>query len=605
MKPKDQIKTENPETIIETLAENKWFRVPEFQRGYRWGQNEISELFEDIMSTDKNKTQCHFIGTYVIVHKESERFLCEDSQRSIIIDGQQRLATVSMMLAVIKDICSLFGWAVHNLLPSRLGREIDDGTSCDRIVMGEHDRELYHAIISEKGTKDKAKIKKYVLGRVSKELKLLNLPELVKKKGNFNGRLYKAYQIILREISNSLPDADKDAESWIDQLSRLILFRIIGCEVKTLDDSMAYEVFEALNARGLGLTPSELLKNHLFSVAKQESSLPTVRSNWTAMEQSLPSDDASGFLRHWYMSTKGYVTQKNLYRGIRDLLSDGQLSALKLSNELKDEAGLYGKLVSPSGQFKAEITESLLGIKDLGMNVLYPLLLSVFWTYSAKKHRLAVTEFLEKLSFRAITICGGRGSELEKECCQLAVDIRNSPRRDPMSVIKPSLLKLNPEDPFFFSEFKKKEFSSNTKPARYLFIRIDSHIKGLKPTSAYTLNRNNVNIEHIFPQKPDDQARAYMKQQGISSSNAGVIGLLGNLTIMREKYNVQASNSQFPVKQKGYYSKGDTELTKMLAKGFQGMPPYSAPQAWNESEIKRRQTWLVEYAETHKLWDLN
>ncbi len=595
--------------VLDKLGENEWYIVPEFQRGYRWTQQNITELFNDILFTEKRHNKKHFLGTYVIVEKSRESFKGDEKERSIIIDGQQRLATISIILAAIKDVTEANGWKIQHQLTTRLWGSIGEGKSCDRIQMGEHDKIIFQMIINKKDETDLEKIRQYfhLNNRLPKrELKLLALPELKKNRNKFNQRLYKAYQIILREIAQEMPDNDIDAENWLYKLSEWVLFRLTGCKVLTNDEATAYEVFESLNARGLGLTPSELLKNYLFSTAKKEKSLDNVRANWRTMENELPSDDVTPYLRHWYMSHIGYISTKNLYRGIRDLLESRKFNALKISKLLRDEAVIYSKLIEPSGQFTPEIRNALFGFKDMRIHIVYPVLLSVFGVVKSNKQRLMISQFLEKLCFRYIIICGGRGNVLEKEISVWATKIRSGKKKvDLIKLAMKELVKKDSGDSFFYQQFKIKSFHPGTGPARYLLSKIEIHMSGgYGPAASYTFDRENATVEHIFPRKPDPDAVQYMIQQGDEPEDEELKGRIGNLSLLCLVHNTESSNFSFPKKKNQYYPDADTLLTQAILNGFPGKPLYQAPQEWNTHEIETRQEWLVEYASQNNLWKL-
>lgn len=596
--------------VTEKLGENDWYRVPEFQRGYRWTQQNIIELLEDILMTFEKPELTHFLGTYVVVTSETDSFTGSSKDRSLVIDGQQRLATISIILSVIQDISKAQGWRIHHQLVSRLWADIDENTSCDKIEMGEYDRLLFHAIVREKSKDDMDKIKQYLQTSnraTNAKLSLLVLPDLKNEQNKFNNRLYKAYQIVLREIVLALPPETTSAADWLYKFSKCVLLRITGCKVITKDEATAYEVFESLNARGLGLTPSELLKNHLFSVAKKQGSLDEVRANWRQMENNLPLDDITPFLRHWFVSTTGYVTTKDLYREIKQILEDVSQTAIDLSKRLRDEASTYGNLISPEDHFPKEITQSLLALRDMGVNIVYPLLLSVFCETKGKKIRLKIVSFLEVFCFRFLTICGGRGNELEKALGSWAIKIRSSGDKGALvNEAISDIAKRDQGDDFFYQQLETKSFPTNTSPAFYLLSKIELHVHGgLGALATYSFDRENATVEHIFPKKPSKKAIQYMLSQKVDPDDEDLKGLIGNLTLLCQIQNSDASNGAFPDKMSNYYSRADTELTRIIHDGYSSHPVYDRPQNWNSDEIVKRQKWLMEYAKKNKIWKLS
>src|SRR5450830_483084 len=243
------------------LSTTKAIRVPEYQRSYAWTEDEVSQLWVDLIDSMENSRPEYFIGPIVV--KRATGGEVE------LIDGQQRLTTILALISVLRSTFRANGDSARaDLFSSRFFGERDIITleNSDKFFMNEENGNIFRNFISKEVAIDliKDEIKKYA-------------------KKSSNHLLLNAYQTIF-DLSKSFTNQKFDSQKLLS------LYTYLTDNVKVLvlsvnDEADAYTIFETLNDRGRSLDTLDLLKNHLFSFAK--SHLGEVRSNWGSVRENL------------------------------------------------------------------------------------------------------------------------------------------------------------------------------------------------------------------------------------------------------------------------------------------------------------------------------
>lgn len=233
---------------IGTELKERRLAVPIYQRSYAWKEEEVSEFFGDIHAAITGDTPEYFLGTVVLTH--------ENVDRSTVIDGQQRLATVAMFLAAIRDEFrgrgdDKRGASVQNDFLSSF--DLDTAQEVSKLQLNSDDSAFFDArIIQGKSAPPPSKA---------------------------SHKLIIAAHAHLREAVKRL--AADAGSAWEQRLSALVTFLRTKAKVMVLvvpTDVDAFRIFETLNDRGADLTIADLLKNYLFGRAGQK--LDAVRDNW-------------------------------------------------------------------------------------------------------------------------------------------------------------------------------------------------------------------------------------------------------------------------------------------------------------------------------------
>jgi uncharacterized protein with ParB-like and HNH nuclease domain len=547
--------------------QSEQFVIPSYQRRYAWGPNQIAALFEDIDMLRENDG--HLFGM-LILHSSANQGV----NRAELVDGQQRMTTISLLLAAIRN-------RYHKL---------DNQSKVDEI-----DRMLYY-----KGYDDIAK-SKLILG----ELDNADYQKLLKGDniGVANPNLNYAYEWFSSKIS----DKDKD---WLNRFyyKFVNVAKIIRLDVGMAKD--AYKLFETINNRGLRLSPTDLLKNFILGHAAKigESTLDETKDLWSKIIISLDQINTDDFFRQ-YMC--GILTRKvpksklveefkkYYLKNVKQTELLGEFSYYSdwdkteedddLDNEEPDNivdtgekpdnriliTEFLNKIVLASSCYRKIVFQ---GFKSTKINRRLKNLASILSTPtniylmfymqsdSAENEKLEILRIFEVFMLRR-HICNKRTSENDNIFAKLLriVDSENL-----IQEIKTNLQEDYPEDIDFEDNFCKHDFVSMLIPrAKYVLSEIEYSKRG--NTGEFTLNSGNeVHLEHIIPEKikPNNWKKkfgdweAYLGEYS-AFKHKKYVSKIGNMTLLAGELNISASNNPFDAK-KAAYMKSDIVLTQEL-----------------------------------------
>lgn len=508
------------------LRDSKQYLVPEFQRDYSWESEQIEQLWSDIFDAIDGKSADYFIGSMVINDSNATHYQ--------VIDGQQRLTTISILLCAMRD---------QAIAKGHLG--IASGISSD--FLGKLDystQETRPKLVLNKNNKT------YYSERIvnNADIDQLRSDRLKKSLIKSNRRIASAYVSLYDSIEEKL----NKGVSFTDLLSQIVtavdnMIQVIRISVK--DDYDAYLLFETLNDRGLALTVADLLKNYLFSQA--EDRLQDVQEHWRQMVQSLDQIETKRFLRHFWLSNYGVVRDKELYKKMR-LKYTTKSSVEKLSRDLRDSAEFYSALSDPShdtwSQFSPESRQRIVdGIEELitfNVNQYNPLLLATLESNPSEFE--AVLKLVLAFAFRYSIILGSGTGNIEKNFTIAALHMREKKNASAADVFE-KIKHLYPSDADFEDAFRDKSLTQSAL-ARYTLRKLNDHLEN---SSGSVANKNGfvLNLEHVFPQKPDLTEWSDFSGQEVSEW----VYRIGNMTLLSSSLNKKISNSSFLDKlQKGY-----------------------------------------------------
>lgn len=315
----------------ELFSNGKRYAVPPFQRDYAWGEDEWTELWRDLL-TLRAPEASHYMGTVVLKQAEGGA--------RVIIDGQQRLATLSVVaLAIIAAIEGLAERGVdveNNRQRARLLR--------DRLISSKHPASLTE--------ESRLRLSQHDDGFFRAYLVQLNPPP---NRGRLRGsekRLWSAFEHFSRALQ-SLEGADDGAAlaSFLtDHIAEGVQFIVI----QVPDDLSAYTVFETLNARGLQLTATDLLKNYLFSlVAQVKSDLELMEQQWAQLIEVVGMERFPDLAYHYLVSLGVDARKQRLFADIRARVREGA-EAFGWLHDMLDAAEWYQALGDPSDDHWAD-----------------------------------------------------------------------------------------------------------------------------------------------------------------------------------------------------------------------------------------------------------
>lgn len=539
---------------ISNVLKTKRFRVPAYQRSYAWEEEHVAELLQDIHDAIQSKENEYFLGSIVVTGPI-------DGKHDVV-DGQQRLTTISLLISAIKDIFAAIG--DHEVVVSVKN---DYLASTDRrtkekepkLTLNEVDNELFQELIEDAEKIDPTKFQ-----RQSHQLLLSAAKQI-------------------HDYLNALIAASKDEEetlhNWLEYLESSLKVIVVAAP----DDSNAFVIFETLNDRGLELAISDLLKNYLFH--KSGDKIEETKNRWLSMIAVLEATSEDPltvtYLRHFAMSRYGLVRERDLFNTIKKKVTNKK-SAIQLATDLSNTVKVYSALVNTDHdlwqKYDQHVRVRVASINLLNMSQIRPLLIAILEKFDAKKIEESF-RLLESVAVRFQIVGGVGGGTLERIYSDSAKAVFEGEIKTPQEII--SAFTTLPTDSAFRQAFSVAQISRQNL-ARFYLSRLESALNG---TNIQELVPNpstgHINLEHVLPQTltevwlkswKSDVARGYQKR-------------LGNLALLNSKENSKTGNEDFAKKCKAY-TESSIMLTRRIAEFSE----------WSPESIDTRQRQMAELA---------
>ena len=533
------------------------YLVPPFQRSYSWDNEQVLELWEDMIYIYANGSKEHFIGSMVFTPED------KGNNKIKILDGQQRFATFVLLLAALRDnlknssIEGASEW-VDDISKIIYKRNLVTRVTRAKLVLNKFDKLFFEKLAVE--------------GIISE------------KKLNSHKLILKCYNFFKKEINNKLESDGKEfVEGILDIISNKL--RIIRIDVGS--DLDAHIIFETLNDRGLDLSVADLLKNYVLSISDIHQD--DIYNLWREMVNNIGDKDLTQFLRHYFSSKYFLVRKDDLHKALKLKISNASKAKTFMEN-LADESLAYSNFNKPTSEFWSnrviiDLFEELANFNVKQLNIL---LLSLFRKYHKKQEKdfIKLIRILVNFTFRYSIICKRNPNELERKYSELAIKIRNN--EIGFEEIYQEIKNLNPDKQEYLRSFGERKFKANKIP-KYILIKIINKIDENNGKKEYAINTKNVNLEHIIPVKPNDEWKKFFSEREVEYEE--LIYNLGNMTILLDEYNKKISN-QFFTEKKQMYKKSKLPLTLELVE----------LDEFSKNEVESRQSDLIKLSET--IWEL-
>ena len=554
------------------LTEGSRFIVPHHQRDYSWTEDEIEQLVTDIEEAQTAKQEEYFIGLMV--------FMPKDHGEYVILDGQQRLATILIILASIRSWLRARDYIrdAEQIQSSYIAvRELGRDDFEPRVVLNEINNPLFEDhVIRESPPSDV----QGTLGQL--------------KRYDSNRRLLEAVLFCRKKIEDAV-SVEPNKEEAAERLFKLVKYIKDAVQIVRLtvpSEMNAYTVFETLNDRGLDLTVLDLIKNYLFGKAGSSQGLRDLQSRWSQMMGNLVNVRADDFLKAWWTSRFGRIQAAQLFPKFRKEVSNRK-KVSKTMEDLLSTSEQYAALEMADDPLWAEISEKgrerIRALKLLGGRQVHPVLLSSLAKLQSRElDRLL--HLLEVLIVRYQLIGGGRTGRLEIACAGLAQQIFTEKVRTATEAAR-ELKDILPNDDEFRDSFKTKQETNNRK-AYYILTRLE--IQARQATMDVVPARElapsgTLTVEHVLPKNPE----AAWQKEIVADQNFldDCLYRIGNMCLLTG-INRDLGNKGFSEK-KPIYQKSDLVLTKEMG---------NFPE-WERENVEQRQSELAKRAVAY--WRFN
>jgi hypothetical protein len=379
--------------------------------------------------------------------------------------------------------------------------------------------------------------------------------------------------------SRAGPDQGVTLAQFIESFSDKLFFTVIT----VTDELNAYKVFETLNARGVRLSSTDLLKNYLFSVlhreGQHEHEMKMLEERWESIVGRLGSESFPDFLRMHWNSRRDSVRQTELFKVIRSKVTTRE-QAFGLLREMEEDMDNFLALTQPeTSHWLPALKSYALELRMFNVRQPLPLLLA-----ARRKLTDGDMESLMRacviISFRYNVIAGLQANEQERTYGAVAEKIS----KGDLAGLAPILTALKPiyiGDAQFKAAFVEKVIRTtntrNKRVVRYLLCALEKQTSG----NDHDADSDSFNIEHILPQNPGEGWNQFRDEDAEIMTYR-----LGNMTLMQTGANRDAGNASFAEKKPAYVA-SLFEITKKVA----------ADNAdWTPERLSARQTWMANQA---------
>ncbi|GAA8873758.1 DUF262 and DUF1524 domain-containing protein [Helicobacter pylori] len=510
--------------------------IPIYQRLYSWEKEQCKELWDDIIKIGGNdKMDGHFIGSILYVLDG----ITHSDNALLIIDGQQRLTTITLLLI-----------ALRNHLSDEVKRK---------------EIENHYLINSDKDGDKKFRL---ILSESDKDTLLSLIDKDRRKPSEPSSKIVENFKLFEEWVSNT----DK-LETIFKGLDKLMIVEI--ALEKGKDDPQL--IFESMNSKGMELAQTDLIRNHIVMETEIEKREGFYNKYWRAMEEDFKQNKKlfDRFVRHYLtIKTRKIPNINKVCVALKDYRQKERIGIEDLLKDLQKYCGYFCRIV-----FKKEANKDLnkaLGfLVDLERDVIYPLLLELYSDYSdgvlSKDDFISIIYLIESYICRR-AVCWLGASGLNK----IFVSFTKKINKDQyLESIKAHFLSLEttkgkfPKDSEFKNLFITIDFY-NLKEKKYFFERLENDTK--EP-----VNTKECTIEHIMPQTLTEEWKRDLGEN-FQAIHDKYLHTIGNLTLTG--YNPEYSNKSFQEKRDMEGGFKDSPLR--LNQGLRDL------ESFDEEEIKKK-----------------
>ncbi len=546
------------QAISRIFSDDYVFSVPGYQRPYSWGTEQARELLGDLLgymrsnSINLEDMAPYFLGSIVLIKEEG-------NAKATVVDGQQRLTTLTLLLSAIRATVDDVG--IQTGITKRIYEHGDVVTATPamyRLSLRDRDREFFRQYVQH-------------------EDGISTLADLNAKLPDAQDRLRTNARLFLEELGKLNQDTLK-------KLVQFIATRCYLVTVATPDLDSAYRIFGILNSRGLDLSATDILKAEIIGAIPGGKRDDYTRK-WEGIEESLGRDAFSELFSHIRMVYRKTKPQGTLLKEFRDHVGPAEPIAF-IDQVLEPMADAFTEISDAdfSSQRHAEtINQSLKWLNRIEFKDWMPPALIFFSTHrNDPEEMLRFFADLERLAYTMLVRKSGVNERIDR-FSKLTAAIESGANL----YVADSPLQLSPKE-------QQQTYLAlagpiyDTHSARQLSV-ILLRLDGLLSDGKATYDQDVVTIEHVLPQTPknDSEWIAWIPGDQVREQ---WIHRLGNLALLSRKKNSSASNWDFDRKKNTYFKKGGVSsfaLTTQVLSHVQ----------WTTSVLEQRQQELLSLLE--------
>lgn len=480
------------------------FIIPIYQRNYDWPHAQCKQLLDDILEIGSNpNVNAHFIGSIVYVHDDV--YSASGIRELTVIDGQQRLTTLTLIYLVIQEL-------VRTLGKEHLVNRINETYLINKFAADEEKLKL-------RPTENNDRALKYLL-RSDKNEDYADFSRLIDNFNYFKSRILEEnYEVVLSGIGK-------------------LMFVEISLD---RNGDNPQRIFESLNSTGLELSQADLIRNYILMGLRRTAQNKIYENYWEHIEQlakdeTTNSSKVSDYIRDYLtIENKKIPNKKNVYSEFKEKYPTSTVDVLEDNlTPIKKLAKHYNKILNPDYETDHDIRLQLKYINRLEINVAYPFLLKVYDDYSEniiqKKTFIEILEIIQAFAWRRF-IVGLPTNALNKIFMRLYedVDYHNYLTSIQLTLLRKKGRQRFPRNQEVINSLREKDmYGIKSKNRVYFLERLENH----ENNEAVNIEDNNdITIEHIFPQNPEARWKIELGEDEYNFIKENYLNTIANLTL--------------------------------------------------------------------------
>ena len=543
------------------------YNIPSYQRPYSWTIQEAGILFDDLYDFYKNedKEENYFLGSIVLIKQD-------DYPKSDVIDGQQRLTTLTILLAVI----------AHSLSDS-------------------DDRDEFKNYINEKGIKSQGikpkprlKIRERDNNFFKSYIQDLKIDELVALKPEAQDTEAKAHivrnaEILQKKIKETFSNEDDifDFGSFLVQRCYLVV-------VSTPSQQSAFRIFSVMNSRGMNLLATDIIKSDVIGKINEDNR-DDYTEKWEEIETQLGRDDFNDLFGHIRMIKMKSKAKKSLqgefYKYVlTDINNDTAIEFIdKVLEPYSDAYNIIKKAVYTSTENAEKVNNILKWLNRIDNSDWLPPAMVFYCKHKTESDKLLT--FFEKLE-RLASYMRMTSFDINHRIERYARLISDLQDENDDSIYGESIELSVSEQNAFISELNSDIYKMTGAKRNYLILRLDAFMSD----GAASYKSNVLSIEHVLPQTVSPGSE-WDKTWADVDDRSYWLNKIGNLIPLTKRHNSKAQNYDFKTKKEKYFKNTDAGVTSYaLATDVLNY------DEWTPDIVKARQKKLIDAYK--KGWDL-
>ncbi len=574
------VSSSNITSLSSAIGQFDVIEVADYQRNFSWKAEQISELWSDISALG-NGDDSHFLGS-LILQKDPN-----NPKRSEIVDGQQRITTIFLIMARLRDEVRRLS---SQIIPATTASERDIP------VLAEIENFLYVGRTTDCKYKPNLLITSYFKEAMTPESGSPVVPrssDLIPKRDrslnrgitlDFRNGYWQIKKLIEDEMGGFASDLEK--LSKIKEITDILVTRLSVLPIETGDTGESLNVFMTINDRGLPLGVFDLVRGYILSATtagmtdvQKIAKFRHVHQEWENILKNIAGSDPDKFLRHFFLSIQSKkVTTRNISAVALELIGDlstGETSSQNAENlwtKVQVASSVYSDLKNPPAG-KSQTQLHALNIIADSYRVLLLRVLQPSYALTVRSQ-----EEIIDLVYRVALgwpILGGNAQTLESEFQRICLKLNSMHDVPYVKSELAALIPANVDAAQYFAEGVSGTW------AKALLLSIEDALSG----RAIPLSPDNFEIEHIAPQTSTTGWESALGLRGDDYKDA--IERPGNLTLLDGPINRQIK--QRPFKD----SSGIDKSTEYAVSRSNLSSDLSRISVWNTSMIDKRSGWFI------------